>query len=122
MKKILLIVIPLVLVLVACGNASHPSAEVVIKYLQAKVDSDVETIKTTLCSAKESEAPKEAASFASVEAKLDNVQCTFDEATSTVSCTGNIVATYNGESRNLSLPKFSMVQEDGEWRVCGEAE
>lgn len=112
------------LLLAACGGGSTAGdpAQIVVDYLQAKTDSDEEKIRSTLCAAREADARREAASFAAVEASLEDVQCTFDSATNTVSCTGAIVAIYNGEGRDIPPGNYSVVQEDGEWRVCGEAE
>ncbi|MEO8393418.1 MAG: hypothetical protein ABI700_10545, partial [Chloroflexota bacterium] len=60
----------------------------------------------------------------SMNAKLDNVSCkasgTDGDAT-LVTCTGNIVTTYNGEDRARPIPSYSVRQEDDEWKVCGEA-
>jgi hypothetical protein len=112
------------LALAACGGA--PAEEnvgsVVVEYLQARIDGDADKLRTLLCAANEGNATREAASFASVEASLNEVDCTFDAASAKVSCTGSITATYDGENRDIPLPNYQMVQEDGAWRVCGETD
>jgi hypothetical protein len=47
--------------------------------------------------------------------------CVFEEATSTVRCDGTIVALYGTEETEFPLTAYRVVQEDGEWRWCGEA-
>ena len=111
-----------IMALAACGGGNDNAAgKVVEKYLQAKVDGDGDILKTVLCAANEGDANREAASFAALDATLESVACTFEDASSTVSCTGKIVAVYNGENREIELPNYSVVQEDGLWKVCGEA-
>jgi hypothetical protein len=123
MKRMMAIALA-ALALAACSSAPAEQnvGSVVVEYLQARIDGDADKLRTLLCAANESNAAREAASFASVEASLNNVACTFDAASAKVSCTGSITATYNGENREIPLPKYQMVQEDGEWRVCGETD
>jgi hypothetical protein len=41
--------------------------------------------------------------------------------TALVGCTGQIVTTYNGETRQWSVSdhQFQTVLDEGEWRMCG---
>lgn len=110
----------LLLVLAGC-NSDNPAVKTVETYLQARIDGDADTLKTVLCAANEANASREAASFAALDASLEGLACTFDSASSTVSCEGKIVAVYNGENRDLEIPRYSVVQEDGAWKVCGES-
>jgi outer membrane murein-binding lipoprotein Lpp len=119
MKKVIVLVILGGLVLAGCSNV-HPAAQVTLDYLQAKVDSNEEKLRTTLCAANESNARREAASFSALDASLQNVQCSFDETRNIVSCTGAISAVYNGENRDIEPGNYVVVQEDGAWKVCGE--
>jgi hypothetical protein len=76
------------------------------------------------CADWEAKARIEATSFKSMDAKLDGVTCTAgtaDGSNSTVTCTGRILTSYNGASREWRLDErpFSAVLEGGEWRMCG---
>ena len=68
---------------------------------------------------------REVNSFENIEARLDEPDCQADEggdAThATVTCSGAIVAVYNGEDTVFPLTRYQVVQEGGEWRWCGEA-
>ncbi|HVU15041.1 MAG TPA: hypothetical protein VHD90_27395 [Phototrophicaceae bacterium] len=110
------------LVLGGCQQAGDPG-DVTLKYLQARVANDVTTIRDLSCAAWEGQAEAEAASFRSMQATLDNVSCkqsgTDGDAT-LVTCTGNIVTSYDGENTPRPIPVYRMTQEDGQWKVCGE--
>lgn len=110
-------------ILVACGTESSNgnSAENVVEaYLQAKVDSDADAIRSLICSDLEATIERETASFASVEASIEGMECTSEN--NIVSCTGEIIAIYGTENREFPLSSYNVVQEDGEWRWCGEGE
>lgn len=124
MKKILLLSFLLTLLLSACGGggaASNP-AETVEKYLQAKADGDAAVIQQLLCSEMEGVLERESRAFESVSGvHIDGMACT-DEGNGKVSCTGTIVATYGTENTEFPLTAYRVVQEDGEWKWCGETE
>jgi hypothetical protein len=109
------------LILSACADAGDP-AETVQAYLQAKIDGDREALSTRLCAEMESLLDNEARSFSTVtEARLEDAVCTYIAEGNTVSCTGAIVATYGTEATRFDLSNYRVVQEDGEWKWCGEA-
>lgn len=115
----------LMLSLVACSNQpSGTAAEAVQNYLQARVDKDVDAMIGLSCPDWEAQARVEAASFASMNAALEDVACTDagaeGEAT-LVTCSGKIVTTYNGEGRDWPLEDFTfkVIDDGGEWRMCG---
>lgn len=114
----------LCLILAACasGGAGGDPAETVERYLQAKVEGSRETVQSLLCAEMERNLAREAASFSGVEARLENADCTYNEGASTVTCTGEIVATYGTENRSFPLTTYRVVQEGGEWKWCGEGE
>jgi hypothetical protein len=63
-------------------------------------------------------------SFRSMDASLEGMSCRVDSIdgdTATVSCSGKIVTTYNGVSREWSIGRYSLIVEGGGWKVCGEA-
>ncbi len=113
----------ILILLAACAQAGDPG-DAVVKYLQARAAADTNAIRAVSCAAWEGQAAAQADSFRSMNAKLDHVSCkasgTSGDAT-LVTCTGNIVTTYNGEDRSRPIPSYSVRQEDGEWKVCGEA-
>lgn len=96
------------------------SVTVVESYLQAKVNSDEDSIRSLICSELESTIEREVASFASVEASIKDMSCA--SAANVVSCTGQIVAVYGTENREFPLTSYRVVEEDGEWRWCGEGQ
>jgi hypothetical protein len=121
-----LILAALLVVLAACSSAPDASsaAKNVETYLQARTKSNVEQMISLSCSAWEPTARIEATSFQSMEAKLDGVACTTagsEGSSATVMCTGKIVTSYNGESRDWRLDQrpFVSALEGGEWRMCG---
>jgi hypothetical protein len=128
-KRICIAVIALLgLILVACGgtngtttNNDDTAGKVVEQYLQAKIDSKKDTLRDLLCAAQEANLDREAQSFSGVKAHLDNAVCKKDANANTVTCSGAIVAEYNGENTNFPLTKYNVVQEDGQWKWCGEA-
>lgn len=126
MKQMLLgLSLLLVMVLAAaCGSdagAGDP-AQTVERYLQAKVESDAETLSGLLCSEMEAVLEREIRTFDSVSGvRLDGMSCTQDGESTTVRCTGRILATYGAEETEFPLVAYRVVQEDGEWKWCGEA-
>ena len=122
MKKILLLSLLFILVLAACGGgtAGDP-AKTVESYLQAKADGDAETIQQLLCSEMEGVLERESRAFESVSGvHIEGMACT-DEGGGKVSCTGAIVATYGTEDTEFPLTAYRVVEEDGEWKWCGES-
>ncbi|GAB1422537.1 hypothetical protein MASR2M15_27710 [Anaerolineales bacterium] len=97
------------------------AARTVIDYLQAKIDADTDRIGALLCSEMESFLERESKTFETVsDARLDGATCSFD-GDSTVSCEGQIIATYGTEDTEFGLGNYRVVEEDGEWKWCGEA-
>ena len=101
------------------------AAEAVINYLEAKVAGDEEGVASLICSEMEANIEGESRSFASVEASLsDDAACTVGDTVdgfTLVSCVGQIEAVYQGgEDRNFELTSYRTIEEDGEWRWCGE--
>jgi hypothetical protein len=113
----------LVVTLVGCSQPGDPGAAMV-KYLEARAAADADTIRGLSCAAWEGQAVAQADSFRSMNAKLENVTCRQNGADgdfTLVTCDGQIVTTYNGENRSWALGTYRMAQEDGEWKMCGEA-
>lgn len=105
------------------SSGDSAAAEAVLHYLEAKVNSDEDTIRALLCADMEGDLSRESASFASVEASLEDAACEVGESDgdyTLVTCTGSIEALYGAENRSFPLSTYRTVQEDGEWKYCGE--
>ncbi len=123
--RTVLVVISLALLLAACGGEGDP-AETVERYLQAKVSSDRQQIQADLCSEMEAVLEREARTFESVSGvELEDMACRQVDETggdeAVVSCDGRIVALYGAEETEFPLVSYRVVQEDGQWKWCGEA-
>ncbi len=98
-----------------------PQVEVVQNYLTAKVSNNDERLRLLLCAERESDYEMESTSFDSVtEARIENMSCAA-QSDELVVCSGQIVAVYGGENQDFPLGAYRVVQEDGEWKWCGEA-
>ena len=127
MRKLILLSLIIIasLALAACSasDADAP-AKAVENYLTALVEKDGDRLPTLVCGDWEADALIELDSFQAVTARLDNLACSqtgTDGETALILCTGNIIATYNGEDQALDLSgrTFQVTQEGGEWLVCG---
>ena len=119
--QITLLLLLLPLLILSCGGGSDP-AETVHDYLQAKVVSDAEAIRALLCSEMEAVLERETMTFQSVSGvELQGVSCERVGDSSKVACEGKIVALYGTEETEFPLVSYRVVEEDGEWKWCGEA-
>ena len=111
------------LMLAACAGSSNSNdpAQVVQDYLAAKVAGDNQTVQRLLCSSMESDLKREETSFSSIEARIQGMSCQRQGDTDVVTCTGKILAVYGTETSEFPLTSYQVVQEDGEWKWCGEA-
>jgi hypothetical protein len=123
---LLLIVVLLAgLALAACASRKEDApAKAVEDYLNALVAKDSDRLTTLSCSDWEDDALLELDSFQAVTTKLDGLACQqtgTDGDTALVLCKGKIVATYNNEDQelDLSVRTYQVVQQDGDWLVCG---
>lgn len=110
-------------IMTACttGGEGDP-AETVESYLQAKVDGDIDTIGALLCSEMEANLERESRTFESVsDVAIEDMACQALDDDSTVRCEGRIVALYGAEETEFPLVNYRVIQEDGEWKWCGEA-
>jgi hypothetical protein len=120
---IAVIISGLFLVLAACSQAGDPAAAM-MKYLEARVAADADAIRGLSCAAWEGQAVMQADSFRAMNAELQDVTCAKsgeDGNAALVTCDGLIVTSYQGETREWELGTYRMTQEDGEWKMCGEA-
>lgn len=120
--RILMMVVACGLLLAACASESTDPADVVEGYLEAKVAGDSRAMQQLLCSPMEVDLQREAAAFTSVtDVSIEDMACTSTEGSDIVQCTGQIVANYGAEDTSFPLSSYRVVQEDGEWKWCGEA-
>jgi len=127
MRKFSLILFILIanILLTACASSNNDApAKAVETYLNTLVAKDDQRLPTLVCGDWEQDALLELDSFQAVDARLENAVCQqtgTDGSTSLVKCTGSIVLTYNGEDQNLDLSTrtYQVVQEGGDWLVCG---
>lgn len=124
MRRFFFLILVLTLALVSCADkGSAPDA--VEKYLKAKAAADADKMINLSCKEWEAQAQLDAASFQSVDAKTQDLSCRSngkDGKYTLVSCEGKIVVAYRGENRefNLSEATYRAIQEDDEWKMCGE--
>jgi hypothetical protein len=122
---IMLTIIMTILLLSACSaSTSDAPAQAVESYLTALVEKDAERLATLSCGEWEDDALLELDSFQAVTARLEGMACEqtgTDSDTALVLCNGKIIATYGNEDQelDLSVRTYQVVQEGGEWLVCG---
>jgi hypothetical protein len=116
----------ILLALAGCGSSSSsgdaPTA--VESYLKALVAKDANQVVNLSCAAWESEARVELDSFDAVTVTLEDPDCRENGQEGDyklVSCSGKIVANYNGEDLEIDLGErnFQALYEGGDWRMCG---
>ena len=106
----------------ACKSGGGDPAAAVQDYLKGKVAADAETIRRLLCAAMESSFEQEANTFKSVTAaRLEGASCSRVGESDVVKCTGKITAEYGTELLEFPLVNYRVVEEDGDWKWCGEA-
>ena len=126
MRRFFLMFIVLTIPLLsACApDSDNASAKAVEDYLTALVEKDANRLSTLSCGEWEDDALLELDSIQNVKARLEGMSC---EQTGTegdaalVHCNGKIILTYTNEDQEIDLDArtFEVVQEAGEWLVCG---
>ena len=110
--------------LTACSGSGDEPARVMESYYQALSEKNEDLMINLSCGEWEANALMELDSFMNVETTLEDVACettNLGETEAQVTCTGAISATYDGEARQfpLSNQTYLVIQEAGEWRMCG---
>jgi len=110
--------------LTACTGSGDAPALVVERYYQALAEKNQDLMINLSCGEWETNALMELDSFMTVETTLEDVTCettNLDDIEAMVTCTGAISATYDGEARQFPLSGqiYLVIQEAGEWRMCG---
>lgn len=120
-----LAVVLVLLILSACDQSPSSGAAAAIEaYQQGLVAKDADRLANLSCAAWEANARTELASFGAVATTLEEVECHEageDENFTLVTCTGKILADYNGEILEIDLAErtYQAVYEAGDWRMCG---
>jgi hypothetical protein len=120
-----IILLIILLTLSACADkASAPDS--IENYLKTKVKGDGNKLASLSCKDYEAQALLDAASFESVDAKIENLTCKEtgkDGQFTLVTCEGKLIVQYRGEDpreQSLGGTTYRAVQEDDEWKMCGE--
>jgi hypothetical protein len=114
------------LLLSSCSGSSNSeaAASAVQDYWQAMVSRDLNQAIAHSCAGWETQARTEFNSFSAVKLKLENVACKVKSqaaAEAQVTCTGVIIANYGAEDLTIDIANriYRVVNESGEWRMCG---
>jgi hypothetical protein len=122
-----IILVVLILVLMTGCNPSTSSrdpAASVEAYFQALKEKDVNRMIDASCADWEAQAKQEFDSFAAVELTFEDLSCVSasqDNDNALVTCTGVIIANYGAEDLEIDVADrtYQVVQEAGDWRMCG---
>ena len=125
-NKIIFLLISLSLILSACGaDESAGAAASVEGYITALASKDEAALISNSCADYEDDALLELDSLALVEVSLaDGIACQdagSDGDKTLVNCTGKLQMSYGGEPQELDFSKltYEVVNENGNWLVCG---
>ena len=125
-QSLLLLVVLFLPILSACSGTeqTNDAAAAIEAYNQALVAKDSNRLSNLSCASWEADAKNELDSFGAVSARLENPSCQVsgkDGEYTLVSCTGKIIADYNGENLEINLGDrtYKAIKEGGDWRMCG---
>jgi hypothetical protein len=122
MNRLVILLMLLPLFAIACSSSGSDPAQTVEAYMQAKADANASTISQLLCSEMEGVLERESRTFESVSGvHIDGMSCQQVGDSQVVTCEGTIIATYGTEDTEFPLASYRVVEEDGEWKWCGEA-
>ncbi len=121
-RLVAVMLVGLAVLVAACASAAPEDA--VTGYFEALVAGDETSARSLTCAEWEAVAAERVASFVNLDARLEGMACTAEgdatEGGTRVTCAGDIVITYGTEDQSLPLSTYRVVQEGGEWRMCGE--
>ena len=125
MKKIVFTLLLIsIIVLSSCGSqAGSNAASAASDYINALAEKNKSQVTALSCKDWEESATLEVDALLSVDAAVSELNCeiTGEDNTGTyVVCSGSLDLTYNDEIRAIDLSRktYTLVQEDGQWRVC----
>jgi hypothetical protein len=123
---LILSMLGLSILLSACSSSSNSNGAVdaVEGYVNALASNDEAGLSALSCADWETSALTELDSLQAVTAKLDGFSCQqsgTDGSTALVDCKGKMILSYNGEDQELDLSTrtYKVVEEGGNWLVCG---
>lgn len=124
MKKWFLLFIVIFILLAGCSSNQNSQAKLVENYYKALMDKNLNLMLAQVCPDWEEQARTDYQSFAAVSAQLKDIHCkvqSLEEKSATVTCQGKIEADYGNEILEIDLSKFvfKIIQENGDWRLCG---
>lgn len=125
MRLICFVITVIVAALLLGGCSQSNPADTMAAYLQALVEGDADTLIGLACADWEQQARVQAFSFRDLDARIDGLSCQQSGQAgefTLVRCAGEIVITYAGEVQNRPLGTYRLIQENDEWKMCGEAE
>jgi hypothetical protein len=111
--------------LYACSPSKHPAVAAVEGYLRALVAKDESRIVGLTCKDFEADALLQFDAFSLVKTRLEGLNCQASEtgeSTASVTCQGQIIASYGTEDQQFELSerKFQVQKEGSDWLVCGQ--
>jgi len=111
--------------LYACGPSKHPAVAAVEGYLGALVDKNESGLVGLTCKDFEADALLEFDSFGLVQTRLEGLKCQAhdtSESAASVTCQGQIIATYGAEDQQFDLSQrtYQVQKEGSDWLVCGQ--
>jgi hypothetical protein len=119
----------LLILLAACSTSQKAPIQVVETYLAALAEKDENTLINLTCKEWEDQALLEYDSFSNVTTELKDLACELDgqtknsqsETVYSVTCWGEISASYNGELRTFDLSDrvYQVIDRGGSLLVCG---
>ena len=123
-KNLFIVCLAMVALVSACAGEDDLSARAVEKYLEAMVAGDASQTTKLACKEFETQASSDADSFGGVKAGLSGAACkktSSENGAELVACSGKISATYGNEQQEFDLagPTYRVIQENGDWLVCG---
>ena len=121
---IILSMLLLSILLSACSSNSTGAVDAVEGYVNALASNDEASLSALSCADWESSALTELDSLQAVTASLDGFSCQqsgTDGETALVDCEGKMILSYNGEDQELDLSTrtYQVVEDGGNWLVCG---
>jgi hypothetical protein len=121
--RIFLALVIILFIVIGCSSAGSDPTNSTVAYLNALAQKDKTKISALSCIQWEESAYMEIDALLSVGAQLEELTCnvkTIEQDNAEVVCTGNLNLTYDNEVRSIDLSKrtFSLVREDGIWRIC----
>ena len=123
--KLTILMLALSILIAACGTSTSSGATTAVEgYITALAAKDQAALISNSCADWEDDALIELDSFALVEVTVDGMSCAeagTDGDKTLVNCTGKLNMSYNGEPQSLDLADrtYEVVQQDGNWLVCG---